>query len=112
MEIIFEHSIKSPSASTAIIFEIPNGTKKFPKSHRATWSGVIYFIPLSVTIPNLSYNTGMLESCEIHPDLGCPLVTKLLEIPRRMDYLTQSYEISAGLNDSMNAQIGNLPRLS
>ena len=46
------HPIKSPSASTTIIFGNPNETKKFLRSHRATWYHVIYFIILASPIPN------------------------------------------------------------
>ena len=43
---------KIPSASTTIIFGSPNVTNKFPKSHSAAWSDVIYFIPMAAPIPN------------------------------------------------------------
>ena len=33
-------------------FGIPNGTRKFPKYHCATWSDVIYFSPVDYPIPN------------------------------------------------------------
>ena len=35
-----------------INFGIPNGTKKFPKDHHATWYDVIYSSTLDDTIPN------------------------------------------------------------
>ena len=43
---------KIPSASTTIIFGSPNVTNKFPKSHSAAWSDVIYFISMAAPIPN------------------------------------------------------------
>ena len=45
-------SSNSPSSSTTIIFGIPNGTKKFPKAHRAAWYDLIYFIPMAAPISN------------------------------------------------------------
>ena len=43
---------KNPSISKTIIFEVSNGTKKFPKAHCVTWYGVIYFSPVAAPIPN------------------------------------------------------------
>ena len=54
----------------------------------------------------LSYNPGMLESCEIHTKLGCTLVLKSLEMPHQMGYLNKSYE--AVPHKSMNLPIVNV----
>ena len=43
---------KYQSTSTTIIFGMKNGTKKFPKSHSETCSGVISVSPLDAPIPN------------------------------------------------------------
>ena len=53
----------------------------------------------------------MLGYCGINPDMGCPMVTKSLEIPCQMRYLTQLYEADAVTRNSMNLRIGNLRRL-
>ena len=44
----------------------------------------------------------MLESFEIHPNLGYPLVPKILEVPRQMEYRTKSYEASDVPHDRIN----------
>ena len=51
-KVFFNTPEKNSSASTTIIFGNPNGTKKSPKFHSATWSGVICFSPLVDPIPN------------------------------------------------------------
>ena len=43
---------KNSSASTTIIFGIPNTTNKFPKSHCAAWYDLIYFRPTDDPILN------------------------------------------------------------
>ena len=53
----------------------------------------------------------MLEFCNIHPNMGCPLAPKSLEIPRQMGYLNQSYEVSDVPHDSINVIIGNVRSL-
>ena len=53
----------------------------------------------------MSYNPGMLVYFYIHPDLGCPLVPKSLEIPRQMGYLTQSFEATVVPHESTNLPI-------
>ena len=53
----------------------------------------------------------MLESCDIHPGLGCPLVTQIIEIPRQMGHLTQLYESSDVPHESMNLPTVNTRRL-
>ena len=75
---------KIPSASTTLIFEIPIGTKNFPKPHHVTWYDVVGFSLLDVPILNPVINPGMLKPCYIHPNLGCPLAPKSLEIPSQM----------------------------
>ena len=51
-KVFLEIQAKIPSASTTIIFGSPNGIKKFPKSHCAAYSNVIYFKPIAASIPN------------------------------------------------------------
>ena len=53
----------------------------------------------------------MLEYLDIHPNLGCLLVPKSLEIPRQMGYPTQSSEATVVPYESMNVPIGNVCRL-
>ena len=48
----------------------------------------------------------MLESCWIHPKLGCLLDLKSIEIPRQMVYLNQSLEATVVPQESMNLPIG------
>ena len=61
--------------------------------------------------PILPYNLGMLDYCEIHPDMGCPLIPKSLKIPRQTGYLTQYYEASDVHCKSINVSIENVYRL-
>ena len=58
-----------------------------------------------------SFSPSMLEYCDIHPDLWCPLIPKNLDIPRQIGYLNQSYKVSDVTDDSMNLPIRNVRRL-
>ena len=111
LESLLEHSRKSPSTSTTIIFGSPNGTNNFPKFHCADWYDVISFTQCLILAQILSYNSEMWGYCKIHPDLVCPLFPKIPGIPHQMEYLTQLYESTVVFHERMNLPIDNLCRL-
>ena len=54
----------------------------------------------------LSENTGISESCKIHPDLGCPLATRIPLIPHKTEYHNQLHKSAALNHDKMSWSIG------